>query len=376
VRTTIPSSPQLQVLRGRTAEMVEQVGRLVEAESPSNHLDGLRTCAGVLIELAEQLTGARAERLESDGLTHLRWRFGDAPTVLLLGHYDTVWPFRTLDRLPFALRDGVITGPGCFDMKAGLVQGLHAVAVLGTRCPVELLVTADEEVGSASSRALIEAAARGKRAVLVLEPSHDGALKVERKGVAMYQLAFAGRAAHAGLAPETGANALLAMAHAAPMLAALADPSVGTTVTPTVATAGSTSNVVPAAATLTLDVRASSRVEFERVDSAVHGIASAIPDVVVTVSGGVNRPPMPADSARDLFDLATQAASALGLAPMRGVSVGGGSDGNFTAGMGTPTLDGLGAVGGGAHADDEHVVVSAMPERAALVAALITRLKS
>jgi glutamate carboxypeptidase len=376
VSTTIPTPPPVSALRARSRDMVDQLRRLVEAESPSNHPDGLRACADVLVELAAQLTGARAEKLETDGLTHLRWRFGGAPTVLLLGHYDTVWPWRTIDRLPFAERDGIVSGPGCFDMKAGLVQGLHAVAALGPGCPVELLVTADEEVGSASSRALIQEAARGKRAVLVLEPSHDGALKVERKGVGMYQLAFTGRAAHAGLAPETGANALLAMARAAPQLAALAEPALGTTVTPTVASAGSTSNVVPASASLTLDVRASSPAEFERVDGAIHGLASAIPGVSIAVNGGVNRPPMPNESARELFGLAVAAAADLGLAPLRGVSVGGGSDGNFTAGVGIPTLDGLGAVGGGAHADDEHVVVSGMPERAALVAALVARLTS
>ena len=372
--TTLPSAALLEALQARTPDMVEDLRRLVEAESPSNHASGLEACADALTELGSKVTGVAAERVESGGLSHLRWRFGDSPTVLLLGHYDTVWPMGTLDRLPFAVNGDVVTGPGCFDMKAGLVQGLHAVAALGAGCPVELLVTADEEVGSPSSRALIEDAARGKHAVLVLEPSHDGALKVARKGVAMYQLSFAGRAAHAGLAPETGANALLAMAYAAPAVAALASPSAGTTVTPTVAAAGSTSNVVPAAATLTLDVRASTADEFDRVDRAIHALRSAVDGVTVTVAGGVNRPAMPRDAAQALFALAAEAATTLGIDALDGVTVGGGSDGNFTAGVGTPTLDGLGAVGGGAHADDEHVLVSTMAQRSALVAALVARL--
>lgn len=368
-----PASALLDTLRGRADVMVEDLRLLVECESPSHDPSALQECADVLAGVASRCTGVEPERIEVDGLVHLRWRFDESPTVLLLGHYDTVWPRGTLERLPCALDDGVLTGPGCFDMKAGLVQGLHAVAALGA-CPVELLVTADEEVGSLSSRALIEEAARGKRGVLVLEPSHDGALKVSRKGVAMYKLSFSGRAAHAGLAPETGANALLAMAQAAPALAALADPSMGTTVTPTVASAGSTSNVVPASASLVLDVRALSQQEFDRVDAAVNALQSAVDGVTISVAGGVNRPAMPRESADELFALASEAAADLGIGTLDGVAVGGGSDGNFTAGVGVATLDGLGAVGGGAHADDEHVVVSSMAERAALVAALISRL--
>ena len=354
--------------------MLDDLRALVEAESGSRDAEGLSACADVLTAMVSRHTGFDAEREERAGLTHLRWRFGADPTVLLLGHYDTVWPRGTLQRLPFALRDGVATGPGCFDMKAGLVQGIHAVVALGGSCPVELLVTADEEVGSLSSRELIEEAARGKRAVLVLEPSQDAALKVARKGVAMYELTFAGRAAHAGLAPETGANALLAMADAAPRIAALADTSAGTTVTPTVAHAGTTSNVVPAAASLSIDVRASTAAEFDRVDAGIRAVQSAVDGVTIDVAGGVNRPAMSSDSSEELFALAVAAAAELGLGEIRGVTVGGGSDGNFTAGIGVPTLDGLGAVGDGAHADHEHVVVSAMPERAALVAALVERL--
>lgn len=353
--------------------MVGDLGALVEVESGSRDPQGLAACADVLAAMVQRHTGVTAERDTRGDLTHLRWRFGPDPTVLLLGHYDTVWPRGTLQRLPFAVRDGVATGPGCFDMKAGLVQGIHAVSTLGG-CAAEMLVTADEEVGSLSSRELIEEAARGKRAVLVLEPSQDAALKIARKGVAMYELTFTGRAAHAGLAPHTGANALLALADAAPRIAALADPAAGTTVTPTVARAGTTSNVVPAEATLTVDVRASTPAEFDRVDRGIRTIGSAVDGVAITVSGGVNRPAMPREAAEDLFGHAVALAAGLGLGELPGVAVGGGSDGNFTAGLGIPTLDGLGAVGAGAHADDEHVVVSAMPERAALVAALVEML--
>jgi glutamate carboxypeptidase len=212
------------------------------------------------------------------------------------------------------------------------------------------------------------------RAVLVLEPSADGALKVARKGGAMYRIAVRGLAAHAGLEPERGVNALVEMAAHVLAVAALADPAAGTTVTPAVAAAGTTANTVPAAAYFSVDARAWNADELDRVDRAVRALAPIAPGAAVEIDGGIDRPPLEHAASRDLFARARAHAEALGLEPLTGAEVGGGSDGNLTAALGIPTLDGLGAVGGGAHADDEYVVVDRMPERAALVAALVAEL--
>jgi glutamate carboxypeptidase len=236
---------------------------------------------------------------------------------------------------------------------------------------VALLLTGDEEVGSVTSRELVEECARGARAVLVLEPSQDGALKIARKGVGQYRIEVRGRAAHAGLEPERGVNALVAMAGVVRRVAALGDPASGTTVTPTTARAGTAANVVPAEAVIDVDVRTTTAAEETRVDRAMHSLFSDVDGASVHVTGGPNRPPLPASSSTALHALAQRLAGELGIEELHGVSVGGGSDGNFTAAVGIPTLDGLGAVGGGAHAEGEWVQLDAMPERAALVAALI-----
>jgi glutamate carboxypeptidase len=307
----------------------------------------------------------------------LRWRFGAAPTkVVLIGHLDTVWPLGTLAELPFDVRDGIARGPGSFDMKSGLVMALHALAALDDRDGVTLLVNSDEEIGSLTSRALVEDTARGARAALVLEPSVDGALKTARKGVGFYRLDVAGRAAHAGLEPENGANALVAMADAVRSVTALADVSQGTTVTPTTASAGTARNVVPASASVEIDLRGETQGELQRVDDAIRALRPTVDGTSFSVGGGINRPPLDAAASTELFVRAQRIAEELGLAPLRGQAVGGGSDGNFTAGIGVPTLDGLGAVGDGAHARTEHVVVASMPERAALVTALVRDLLS
>jgi glutamate carboxypeptidase len=254
------------------------------------------------------------------------------------------------------------------------VLGLHALASLDDLDGVTLLVNSDEEIGSLSSRALVEDTARGARAALVLEPAVDGALKTARKGVGFYDLKVAGRAAHAGLEPENGANALLALADALRSIAALADPARGTTVTPTTASAGTARNVVPDVASAQIDLRGETIDELERVDAAIRALDTTVDGTSFSVGGGINRPPLAVESSQELFALAQKVAGELGIAPLRGQAVGGGSDGNFTAGIGVPTLDGLGGVGDGAHARSEHVLVDSMPERAALVAGLIAEL--
>jgi glutamate carboxypeptidase len=257
-------------------------------------------------------------------------------------------------------------------MIAGLVMALHAIADLDDRDGVTLLVTGDEELGSASSRELIEEEARRTEAVLVLEASADGgALKTARKGTSLYEIEMAGRAAHAGLEPQKGVNATLELAHQVQAVTALADPAAGTTVTPTVATSGSTANTVPAFARFAIDVRAWTVAEQERVDAALRGLRPVLPGAEVHVKGGINRAPLEEKASLALFGRAQAIAARLGLPELTRAAVGGASDGNFTAGVGTPTLDGLGAVGGGAHAEDEHVLVDRLADRTVLLRALI-----
>jgi glutamate carboxypeptidase len=358
-----------------TDRLVDSVRRLVECESPSADRAAVAGSAAVVAALGGEVLGSDPEWIVADGVTHLRWRFGAMTRVLVLAHHDTVWPLGTLARLPFAVRDGILTGPGCFDMKGGLAMAFHAVAGMGDRDGVTILVTGDEEVGSHSSRALIEDSARGARAALVLEASADGgSLKLERKGVSLYEVVVEGLAAHAGLEPEKGVNATVELAHQVLAVAALADPAMGTSVTPTVAGSGSTTNTVPAGASFWIDVRARTASEQERVDAALRALEPVHPGAVLEVRGGINRPPLEATASADLFARAQAIAARLGLAPLEGVAVGGGSDGNFTAGIGVPTLDGLGAVGGGAHAEHEHVLVGELAPRTLLLTALLAEL--
>jgi glutamate carboxypeptidase len=283
-----------------------------------------------------------------------------------------VWPLGSLATHPFSVAGGVLRGPGCFDMKTGLVMALHAVAALGVPDGVTILITSDEEVGSPSSRALIEAEAAGCRAALVPEGSaDDGALKTERKGTSLYRVRALGRAAHAGLEPHKGINATIELAHQALAISGLADAGRGTTVTPTAMSSGTTLNTVPAVGELAVDVRMWDAGEQERVDAGMRALTPVLHGASLEVTGGPNRPPLGSAASAELFARAAGLAAGLGLPPLTRAAVGGASDGNFTAGVGTPTLDGLGAVGGGAHADHEHVLVGELPGRTALLAALI-----
>ena len=302
-------------------------------------------------------------------------RLGTGPGALLLGHHDTVWPVGTLAEMPFRVDDGRAHGPGVFDMKAGIAV---AIAVLETlarsaRPPaVALLLTPDEEVGTFASRALLLETARAHREVLVLEPSLDGAAKVARKGTGGFELRFHGRAAHAGLDPERGASALAEMARCALFLEGLSDGALGTTVTPTVAHAGTRTNVVPEEATMSVDVRSWSESESARVEAGLRAYRVHDSRVRVEVEGGFDRPPLEETTAsRALYERARAVAARQGLA-LGAARVGGASDGNLTAAAGLPTLDGLGPLGGGAHARDEHVVLEDLPRRVALLVGLLT----
>ena len=360
----------------RLPAMLDELADLVRCESPSGDVAALERSAEAVAALGQRLTGCAPEVIAEAGPTHLRWTFGAGPRrVLLVGHHDTVWPLGSLEDHPWSVADGVARGPGCLDMKAGLVQMFHALSVLEDTDGVTVLVNGDEEVGSRTSSGLIEEAARQSPAALVLEmAADDGAVKTARKGVCMYEMQVSGRAAHAGLEPERGINASIEAAHLVLDIAELGDPALGTTVTPTLLRSGTAANVVPARATLAVDVRAASVAEQQRVDAALRRLSAVLPGAAVVAEPGPACPPMEPAASAGLFATAQRVAALLGLEPLRGVAVGGASDGNRTAGVGTPTLDGLGAVGGGPHADREHVNTALMPERTALLAALVAEL--
>ncbi len=370
--------------QAQLSPLLADAERLIRHESPSDDRAAIVASA----ELVAAVVGARfeaagiavdVERIVIDGCPHLRWRLGAGPRrVLILAHHDTVWPIGTLEECPFSIEGGVMRGPGCFDMVVGLTQAVHALVALAQTHGadavdgVTLLVTGDEEIGSLTSRELIETEATGCDAVLVLEASGPGgAVKTARKGVSLYSVEAIGKAAHAGLEPEKGVNASIEIAHQIPRIAALANPAHGTTVTPTRLAAPTTVNTVPARARIDVDVRASTVTEQHRVDDAIRALPPELAGARLEVGGGINRPVMERASAADLFARALALAPAAGIDGLAEIAVGGASDGNFTAGIGVPTLDGLGAVGGGAHAVDEHVLVEHIVPRTALVALLI-----
>ncbi|MEU9885987.1 M20 family metallopeptidase [Sphaerisporangium sp. NPDC051011] len=349
--------------------MLQDLEELVVCESFSADHQAVARSADVVAGQGFRRLGAHPETIVIDGVSHLRWTFG-TPRVLLLGHHDTVWPIGSLREHPWSVADGVARGPGVFDMKAGLVQIFHALAALPSLDGVCVLVTGDEELGAPTSRALIEGAARGCAAAFVTEASADGgALKTARKGMSAYQITVHGRAAHAGLEPQAGANAAVELAHQIIALGAMGDGA--TTVTPTVLSGGTTTNTVPALASVSVDVRVPTSERQKLVDEQVRALTSRLAGTRLLVSGGPNRPPLEAASSARLFELACRIAEDLGMPPLRGVAVGGVSDGNLTAGVGCPTLDGLGAVGGGAHAAHEHTLVTEMPGRTRLLTELV-----
>jgi glutamate carboxypeptidase len=300
--------------------------------------------------------------------------------ILVLGHLDTVYELGTLRTMPFRLSRGRAFGPGAFDMKGGLVIALFAAealrrARLQPARSVVFLWTSDEETGSAASRAVIEREARRSDAVLVLEPAGgpDGRLKTRRKGVGTAELIVTGRAAHAGLDPQSGINAVQELALQAARIAQFNDPRRGTTVSPTQVEGGTRSNVIPAAARLVLDLRAERQADMRKLERQLKTLRPILPGAKIEVRGGFSRPPLERGASATLFARARESARALGLA-IGETAAGGGSDGNFTGALGVPTLDGLGAVGEDPHSRNENVVVRALPERAALLATLLATL--
>ncbi|MEV7879356.1 M20 family metallopeptidase [Streptomyces microflavus] len=383
--------------------MLADLEALVRCESYSADHAALARSAEAVGALGARLLGTAPESIVIDGVTHLRWVFG-TPRVLLVGHHDTVWPTGSLEARPWSVTAGIARGPGVLDMKAGLVQMFHALASLRTLDGVCVLVNGDEEIGSPTSRELIEEAARGSAAAFVLEASgdRDGALKTARKGSSRYEVTVHGRAAHAGLDPEKGVNAAVEAAHQVLAIAGIgaavaegagstgvpggtgatgvAGDSAATgggactsTVTPTLLSAGSTPNTVPARARIAVDVRVPTSAAQDHIDTLLRGLTPRTPGARLEIQDIGGRPPMEPGASAELFALASRIARELGQGPLRGIAVGGVSDGNCTAAVGCPTLDGLGAVGAGAHADDEYVEVASMIPRSRLLAELVTR---
>lgn len=366
----------------RVQAFLTQFRALVECESPSNDPQSLAASARLIGEIGEQITGIRPHIRTVEGFPHVLFQIGSGPRrILLLGHHDTVWPRGTLTTMPWSVDGDAVRGPGTDDMKGGILIALHAVGALLRRVGeedldgVSILFTADEELGSPTSQPLIEQLSREAEAVLVFESGGpEGEVKVARKGVAIYQLEVVGRAAHAGVEPECGVNATVEASHQVLAIDGIGTPDGGTTVVPAVMQSGTTTNTVPANATVGVDSRALTVTEQERVDRELRGLRSFHPEAELILHGGINRPPLEERFAADSFDRARKAAAALGHPPLQAIRVGGGSDANFAAGVGTPTLDGLGTVGGGSHADDEHALLSWIPRRVELTAALIESL--
>lgn len=358
--------------------MLEALRRLVEAESPSLDKRLCDKAADLVAALLSERVGAEIVRhpVQNRG-DHIEARIGDggAPPILLLCHHDTVWEEGTLPRLPFKVVGNRVTGPGTYDMKAGIVEAAFALEGLDPNRPVVLLSTSDEEVGSTSSRRLIEELARSATAVLVLEPAASGgAVKTARKGIADLVLDIEGRAAHAGVEPEKGVSSTEELAHQVLALMALADPASGTTVNVGVIAGGTRPNVVAAHARAEIDVRFTRASEAERVLSAIKALRPHLPGAVLRLSGGLDRPPMErGPGVARLAALAASMAKELGF-ELKETSTGGASDGNFTAALGVPTLDGLGPDGGGAHADSEHFLIDSWLQRTSLLRRLIEAL--
>ena len=350
---------------------LKDIQRLVECESPTEDLAACNQVIDLAVEIANNLLKAPAAKIDEDGRPVFWWGTKN-PKILLLCHLDTVWPKGSFQPT-WKIEADTATGPGVFDMKAGFVQALYAISqVSGAQENVALVATTDEETGSATSKALIERLAKTVQAVLVFEASLDGKVKTGRKGTAMYQVSVIGKAAHAGLEPEKGINATTELAKLVMQISALENPEFGTTAVPTVMQSGTTTNTVPALAKLDIDVRSFTMAELNRIDKSIKGLSSQVAKVEVT--GGINRPPLEISSTKELYEKLEKVAKDLGLAPIGHVSVGGASDGNLAAAAGAKVLDGLGAVGMGAHAPGESIKISTVEERIKLTASFINEL--
>jgi len=347
------------------------IQRLVECESPTEDLAACNQVVDLAVEIANKLLKTSATKMIENGRPVFWWGAKN-PKIVLLCHLDTVWPKGSF-KPTWKIEADTATGPGVFDMKAGFIQALYAVShVSGAQENVALVATTDEETGSATSKELIERLAKSAQAVLVFEASLDGKVKTGRKGTAMYQVVVTGKASHAGLEPEKGINATTELAKLVMQISTLENPEFGTTAVPTVMQSGTTTNTVPALAKLDIDVRSFTISELNRIDKSIRALSSDIAKVEVT--GGINRPPLETSSSMELYEKLEKVANDLGLSPIGHASVGGASDGNLAAAAGAKVLDGLGAVGMGAHAPSESIKISTIDERIKLTTAFINEL--
>jgi len=372
----------LQFLKPRLPQMVATLRRFVTVESPSLEKAAADRCCGVIAaEWKKQ--GVRVERiaqkLHGDLLRITLTPSKSRPPgqLLVLGHYDTVYSTGTLARMPFRVKGGKAYGPGTFDMKAGIVQALFALQALqqteaAFRKRLVFLWTSDEEIGSEASRKCFEAEARRSDAVFVLEPSFGprGLLKTARKGVGEAELIVHGRASHAGLAPQEGINAIHELARQLTRIEKWSDLGRGVTINAGIIEGGTRTNVIPERARAVIDLRALRVSDMRSLEERLHELRPIQSGARLEITGGFDRPPLEGKMSAALFERARALANQMNLT-LGECTVGGGSDGNFTAALGIPTLDGLGAVGDGAHSTHEHVLINTMPIRAALLAALL-----
>ena len=345
--------------------------RLVECESPTEDLVACNQVVDLAVEITNSLLKVKAEKVMENGRP-VYWWGSKSPKIVLLCHIDTVWPKGSFTPT-WQVNGDIATGPGVFDMKAGFIQALYSlVGIEHLENKVALVATTDEETGSATSKDLIARLAKAADAVLVFEASLDGKVKTGRKGTAMYQIKVTGLASHAGLEPEKGINATTEIAKLVLQIASLENQKFGTTAVPTVLHSGTTTNTVPAFATLDVDVRSFTKSELERIDNAIRTLKSDVAKVEVT--GGINRPPLEESSTSELHAKFEKVAASLGFPEIGKASVGGASDGNLAAAAGAKVLDGLGAVGHGAHAPTEFINVSYLEPRIKLTNAFIVEL--
>jgi glutamate carboxypeptidase len=380
---SVEAQCRLAYFNERRDAIVSTIRDLVEIESPSDNKAAVNRIAEAVADKFSRLGGELRFHRAQDFGSHLQVNFGgkSAKPVLLLGHYDTVYPLGTLATMPCRVVDNKMTGPGVLDMKSGIALIFHALAALQDwhkqdgelPRPVTVLLVSDEEVGSDSSRAITEALAKKAAAVLVLEPSYgsEGAVKTARKGVGEYLVKVTGKASHAGLDFQKGVNAILELARQIEKVSGFTELKKGLTVNVGVVSGGSRTNVVPAEASAQVDVRIARLKDAAGIDKKMRTLRPFDRKCKIEITGGINRPPMERTAGvAALYSQAVAIARDLGW-KLGEAAVGGGSDGNFTAGLGIPTLDGLGGVGDGAHAAHEHILISELPRRAALIAGLI-----
>jgi glutamate carboxypeptidase len=372
----------LHLLKPCLPQMLAALRRFVTAESPSLEKAAADRCCGVIAE-EWNMHGARVERIAQKHrgdllrVTHAPGKSRPSGQLLILGHYDTVYSTGTLAKMPFRLEGGKAYGPGTFDMKAGIVQALFALqalqhAEIRLRKRLVFLWTSDEEIGSESSRKFFETEARRSDAVFVLEPSFGprGLLKTARKGVGEAELIVHGRASHAGLAPQEGVNAIHELARQLTRLEKWNDLRRGVSINAGIIEGGTRTNVIPERARAVLDLRALRISDMHSLERRLHDLRPFQGGARLEFTGGFDRPPLERKMSASLFARAQLLAKQMNLS-LGECTVGGGSDGNYTAALGIPTLDGLGPVGDGAHSSREHVLINTMPARAALLAALL-----